>query len=68
MKKTVLSTKTEKQKQTHRQEEQICGCQGGGGWKRDGVEVGVSRCKLLYSEGINSKACHKAQRTIFSVL
>ena len=31
-----LSTK---QKQTHRHREQICGCQGGGGWGRD--EVGV---------------------------
>ena len=26
-----------KQKQTHSQEEQSCGCQGEGGWERDGV-------------------------------
>ena len=29
-----LSTK---QKQTHGHREQTCGCQGGGGWGRDGV-------------------------------
>ena len=29
---TNLSTK-----QTHRSREQTCGCQGGGGWGRDGV-------------------------------
>ena len=28
-----------KQKQTHRHREQTCGCQGGGGWERDGVGV-----------------------------
>ena len=26
-----------KQKQTHRYRKQICGCQGGGGRRRDGV-------------------------------
>ena len=26
-----------KQKQTHRHTEQTCGCQGGGGWEKDGV-------------------------------
>ena len=26
-----------KQKQTHRQREQTCGCQGAGSWERDGV-------------------------------
>ena len=31
-----LSTK---QKQTHRHREQTCGCQGGGGWARDGLGV-----------------------------
>ena len=47
-----LSTK---QKQTHRHRGQICGCQQGGGWGRDGVEAGVSRCKLLYIEWVNNK-------------
>ena len=28
-----------KQKQTHRHREQICGCQRGGGWRRDGLGV-----------------------------
>ena len=28
-----------KQKQTHRRREQTCGCQGGGGWGKDGVGV-----------------------------
>ena len=28
-----------KQKKTHRYREQTCGCQGGGGWGRDGVGV-----------------------------
>ena len=31
-----LSTK---QKRTHRHREQTCGHQGGGGWRRTGVEV-----------------------------
>ena len=26
-------------KQTHRHREQTCGCQGGGGWERDGLGV-----------------------------
>ena len=26
-----------KQKQTHRHREQSCGCQGGGGWRREGL-------------------------------
>ena len=43
-----------KQKQTHRQREQTCGCQGGGGGEVN-WEVGVSRCKLLYIEWINNK-------------
>ena len=30
---------TTKQKQTHRHREQTCGCQGGGGWGRDGLGV-----------------------------
>ena len=47
-----LSTK---QKQTHRHREQTCGCQRGGGWERDGVGVGISRCKLLYKEWMNNK-------------
>ena len=58
-----LSTK---QKQTHRQGEQTCDCQGG---RRGGVEweVGVGRCKLLYVEGINKSYC-TVQRTIFNIL
>ena len=44
-----------KQKQTHRHREQTCGCQRGwGGGGRD-WEFGISRCKLLYIEWINSK-------------
>ena len=38
-----------KQKQTHRQREQICGCQGERGREWDGVgvcEFEVGRCKL----------------------
>ena len=46
-----LSTK---QKQTHRCREQICGCQGGGGWKGVDWEFGVSRYKLLYIAWINN--------------
>ena len=38
-----LSTK---RKQTHRQE-QICGCQAGGGWGAKDWEFGISRCRLL---------------------
>ena len=28
-----------KQQQTHRHREQTCGCQGGGGWEREGLGV-----------------------------
>ena len=43
-------------KQTHRHGEQTYGCQGGGK-SREGIvwEFGISRCKLLYIEWINSK-------------
>ena len=47
-----LSTK---QKQTHRHREQPCGCQGGGGGGGMDWEFGISRCKLVYREWINSK-------------
>ena len=47
-----LSTK---QKQTHRHREETCGCQGEGFGGRIDGEVGISRCKLLYREWINSK-------------
>ena len=42
---------TTKQKQT----EQTCGCQGEGGGGGMDWEFGVSRCKLLYIEWINSE-------------
>ena len=35
--------------------ENTCSCQGGGGWGRDGVGGGVSRCKLLHIEWINNE-------------
>ena len=44
-----------KQKETYRYREQTCGCQGEGGWGKDEWEVGVSKCKLLYTERINNK-------------
>ena len=40
-----------KQKHTHRQREQTCGCQWGVG--REGL--GISRCKLFYIGWINNK-------------
>ena len=44
------------EKQAHRHEEQMCGCQGaeGGGSVID-WEYGVSRCKLLHSEWIKNE-------------
>ena len=38
-----------------RYNEQTCGCQGGRGWGRDGLGVGISRCKVLYIGWINHK-------------
>ena len=38
-----------------RYSEQTCGCQGGRGWGRDGLGVGISRCKVLYIGWINHK-------------
>ena len=43
------------QKQTHRQREETCGCQGGGGGIGVDREFGVSRCKLLHLERKNDK-------------
>ena len=40
-----------KQKQTHRNGKQTCGCQGEEGMGR---EFGISRCKLLYIGWINN--------------
>ena len=37
-----------------------------GGWEKDGVEVGASRCKLLHTEG--TRCYCTAQRAIFNVL
>ena len=49
----TLSTKHE---QTHRHKEQTSGCQGRGGRKRNGLEFGIGRCKLLlHLEWINNK-------------
>ena len=42
-----------KQKQSHRHTEQIFGCQEGKEWRRDGLGVGINRCKLLSIEWIN---------------
>ena len=43
------------QKQTHRHDEQTCGCQmGGGGSGMDG-EFGIGRCKLMYLGWISNK-------------
>ena len=58
-----------RQKQTHRHREQTCGWPrwraGGGGkdWK-----LGISRCKLLYTEWINNRCYCIAQGTIFNIL
>jgi len=40
---------------SHRHREQTYGCQGGGGWGRDGLGVWNQWCKLLYIEWINHK-------------
>ena len=40
-------------KQTYR--EQTCHCQGGGGWRMEDWEFGISRCKLVYTECIMNK-------------
>ena len=44
-----------KTEQIYRDREQICGCQQNEGWRRNGLGVGVSRCKLLCIEWINNK-------------
>ena len=44
-----------KQKQSHGHREQTCGCQGGGVGGKMVWEVGVSRCKPLYTGWINNK-------------
>ena len=42
-------------KQNHWYRRHTSGCQGGGGWGRDGGGHRVSKCKLLYIEWINNK-------------
>ena len=46
-----------KQKQTHKHREEICGFQSGWEWGGEGIdwEFGISRCKPLYIEWINTK-------------
>ena len=44
-----------KQKQTHGHRQQTGGCQGGRGWRRMELEIGVSRYQLLFMEWINNK-------------
>ena len=39
----------------HKHRNQTCGCQWGGSWGGMEWEVGVSRCKLLCIEWINTK-------------
>ena len=57
-----------KQKQTHGQGEPTCGCQGKGGGGGVEWEIGVSRYKLLYTEGINNKVLLYSKRTTVNVL
>ena len=52
MAQTSLSTKL---KQTHRHRKQTCGCQRRGGGNVMDWEFGVSRCKLLHLEWIDTK-------------
>ena len=44
---------SKEKKQTYRNREYTCGCQGEGGWGKEGLELGISRCKLLYIGWIN---------------
>ena len=44
-----------KQNQNQGHRVQTAGCQGEGGWGRDGVGGWVSRCQFLYIEWINNK-------------
>ena len=46
-------TLSKEQKQNYRNREQVYGCQGEGGWGKEGLELGISRCKLLYIGRIN---------------
>ena len=43
------------QKQTLRNGQQTCGCQGGGGGRGMDWEFRVNRCKLLYLEWIDNE-------------
>ena len=59
-----------KQKQTQRHGEQTCGCQGGGGWGRDGLEVWDQQMQTIiyrmdkqgptvHHRGLYSVSCNK---------
>ena len=61
-----LSINTE-QKQTHRQGEQTCSCQGEGGEGGTNWEFGISRCKLLCTGWINSKAFSVQHMELYSI-
>ena len=56
-------------KQTQRHGKHICGCQGGGEGSGVDWDFGVSRCKLLLLEWIDSKVLvYIAQGTISNFL
>ena len=39
-----------------------------GGWRKDGLGVWVSRCKLLYTEWIDNKILLCSTGTVFNIL
>ena len=56
-------------KQTPRDREQNCGCQGGEGVGREGLGVfGTSRCKLLYIGWINKILLYSKENSIHSMI
>ena len=62
-------TMSTKEKQAHRHREQTGGCQGGGGGGGMECEVGISRCKLLYTGCINNKVLlYSTGNYIFNIL
>ena len=53
--------------QSNRHREQTCGGQGGWSWGGKDWEFRISRCKLLYIQGINNQGPTVEHRDLYSI-
>ena len=56
-----------KQKQTHRHREQTCGCQGGGGWEREGLGVWDQQMQTIIYRTDKQQSPTVQHRELYSI-